>query len=80
MGGTHLKRGSTGVQPSRPLFLDCLFHKPPVEAQVHSQDPHLKEKCNICLQNLTISEKYYNLQFQRLNYLAMIFIKKLEDL
>ena len=48
--GTHLKRGyDLRAALKTPLFTPVLpFTRPPVESQhVRSQNPHLKEKCEI---------------------------------
>ena len=55
--------------PQDPLFMPLLlFTRPPVEAQVHSQDPHLKEKCDISPSKQTFSRKYDNLQLQKFKF------------
>ena len=68
-GGTHLKRGTGMCGPQDPLFTPLLpFTRPPVEAQVHSKDPHLKEKCDISPPKQTFFRKYDNFQLQNLKF------------
>ena len=66
--------GMYGLQD--PLFAPLLlFTRPPVEAQVCSQDPYLKDKCKFLPQKLTISENM-GIFSCRSSSLAPIFIKK----
>ena len=77
--GTHLKRGMGMCGPQDPIFMPLLpFTRPPVEAQVHSQDPHLKEKCDTSHPKSNILRNYINFQLQKLKFGHDICQKKLK--
>ena len=62
--------------PQDSLFLPLLpFTRPPVEAQVRSQDPHLKEKCDIFPPKQTFLENM-TIFISRSSNLTVIFVKK----
>ena len=68
-GALTWKEGTGMCGPQDPLFTSLLlFTSPPVEAQIPSQDPHLKEKCNISPPKQTFFRKYDNFQLQKLKF------------
>ena len=64
--GTHLKGGyRCGSQD--PLFMPPAIQETPIEAQVCSQDPLVKEKCNFFYLESNL-QKYGNFQLQKLKF------------
>ena len=59
-GALTWKRGTGMCGPQDPLFTPLLpFTRSPVEAQICSQNPHLKEKCDISPPKATIFYKIW---------------------
>ena len=88
-GGDSPEKGVRGCAALKiPFSRLLLFTRPPVEAQVPSQDPHLKEKCDLSppkqkhfLENMTIfSCRSSNLtawKFCKISVLKPLFLMKI---